>query len=286
MKKTAMMVAMSLVTIFTSALAGQEEFVPVYNAVTGQEESFRKETNSLGVQANVEVSFMSACVIRGQVINDQPVAQPFLNISKNGVSLNVWGNYNLTDRITKQFDFNEIDLTLQYLLPIKVVEISFGIVEYTYPNKTFMDIKTPEGTETCETTMKETREVFTQIKYPNSFVVPSLAVNYDFDEANGLYVLAGLSKDVELINKLILTPSVSTGCGNAKFNEYYFYNKKSAFNNGSADVVLKYNINDNWYTSARLSYTWLWDDGIRDSAKQIYFDDNLLYGGVTVGYAF
>jgi hypothetical protein len=228
------------------------------------------QTKATEVQANAEVSFMSACVIRGQVINDEPVAQPFLNISKNGFSVNAWGNYNLTDRITEDRDFNELDFTVQYTLPVKVLEINAGLIEYVYPN--------------C--TLKETREVFTQIKYPNYFVTPVCGVYYDIDEVNGTYIIASLYRDVQLLDNLILTPSVSTGYGTSRFNKYYFGSDNATLNSGSADTVLKYIINSNWFTSVRISYTWLWDSEVRDSAKEIYFKDNLLYGGVTVGYTF
>ncbi|MDD5678875.1 MAG: hypothetical protein PHW60_12935 [Kiritimatiellae bacterium] len=71
---------------------------------------------------------------RGQVNSDRPVIQPALTIQKHGVRLNVWGNYDLSDKVTGKRQFPEVDLTAAYDFPVRMIEVSAGIIEYMYPN--------------------------------------------------------------------------------------------------------------------------------------------------------
>ena len=70
---------------------------------------------------SAEAALVSAHVWRGQVLNNDFVIQPQLTASQYGVSLNIWGNYDLgKNYLGVQGDLSEVDVTLAYTLPIAV----------------------------------------------------------------------------------------------------------------------------------------------------------------------
>jgi hypothetical protein len=168
------------------------------------------------------VSVLSAYVSRGRVNNDEPVVQPSLTVSKGPFSINVWGNFNLTHRVTDRNDFSEIDLTATWALPVQFAGIEVGIAEYVFPH-TEVDIEeeAESGVETRREAAPGAREVFIGVGLPDLFITPHVCVYYDFDEANGAYLEGLLEKEISLGNKLTLTPGFSTGYGTHKYNDYF-----------------------------------------------------------------
>jgi hypothetical protein len=92
---------------------------------------------------SAEAALVSSHVWRGQVLNNDFVIQPQLTASQYGVSLNIWGNYDLGKNwLGVQGDLSEVDITLAYTLPIDVNDIALdvGIIGYSYPaNGDFID---------------------------------------------------------------------------------------------------------------------------------------------------
>jgi hypothetical protein len=238
-------------------------------------------------EAGLEVGFFSAYVSRGQVNNDEPVVQPSLTAAKGPFSINVWGNFNLTHRITDQNDFSEIDLTAAYALPVKFADIEVGLAEYVFPH-TELEIKeeTESGVETRREAAPGTREVFIGIGVPDLFITPHVCAYYDFDEANGAYIEGSLEKEFTLGTKGTLTPGFSTGYGTDKYNDYFFGVDENKLNDGNVYLNARYPVNDALAISANLTYMWLWDSNIRDGAEETYFDTKSLFGGVTMIYNF
>ena len=123
-------------------------------------------------EVSFDLSWASAYVWRGITFTDGAVFQPsFTSAHHKGLSLNVWGNLDVDDSNDLSGDFQEIDLTLSYALPIEsswAVEV--GYIEYLFPNGV------GEGT----------REVFTTLAWEGA-VTPSVSLYYDFDEVDDLY---------------------------------------------------------------------------------------------------
>lgn len=238
-------------------------------------------------EAGLDVSILSAYVSRGQVINDETVAQPSLTASKGPFSINVWGNFNLTHRVTDRNDFSEIDLTATYALPVEFAEIEVGIVDYVFPHtEVEIEEETESGVETRREAAPGTREVFIGIGVPHLFITPHVCAYYDFDEVNGDYFTGSLEKEFALGDRLTLTQGFSSGYGTDKYNDYYFGVDENELNDGNVYLNAKYPVNDSLALSAKLTYMWLWDSDIRAGAKQTYLDTKSLFGGVTASYSF
>ena len=94
-------------------------------------------TAHAGATAGATVA--SAYVFRGATLNDSPVLQPSLETSRAGFTLGAWGNLDLAgydDLDLESGQFSEIDLYGSYALPLpgKLLGVSAGYTEYTYPS--------------------------------------------------------------------------------------------------------------------------------------------------------
>lgn len=129
-------------------------------------------------EVGFDLAWVSAYVWRGITFTDGMVFQPSLTSThEKGLTLNVWGNVDLDDSNDLSGEFQELDLTLSYALPIEsALAVEVGYIEYLFPNGV------GEGT----------REVYTKLAW-EGVVTPSLSLYYDFDEVDDLYANLALS---------------------------------------------------------------------------------------------
>jgi hypothetical protein len=144
-------------------------------------------TTAGAADAKVALDIAGAYVFRGVTLNDGVVAQPGMTVSGKSCSLFAWGNLDLDDydgRLVKN-QFSEIDLGASYSLPVDMLDLSIGYLEYAYPNGGAAD-----------------REVNLTLsaKCP---LVPSLSINYGLDGAleKALYLELGLAHTFALCPK-------------------------------------------------------------------------------------
>ena len=221
------------------------------------------------LEAAAEAGVYNAYVSRGQVNNDRPVVQPQIEITKYGVYFNVWGNLDVTDQVTGRRDFEEVDLTAGYKLPLKNVEARLGVIDYLYPNWS----------------SPETREVFGIFEYPNLILTPRVECYYDFVQARGIYILAALEHEFSFFSeKLRLTPGVSSGWGSCTYNDYFFHASKGALNDGNIYAELEYDLTEVFTFGVSAAYMWLYDADIRAGAHGKYFDTRQLIIGFKLVY--
>lgn len=220
--------------------------------------------------ASVDVSALSAYVWRGQVLNDEAVLQPSFTMGKNGFSINTWGNANLTDSDTTSAELNELDLTFSYSKTVGDVSLSGGYIEYSFPN----------------TTLGGTREVFASIGLPNLPIVPTLAVNYDFDAADGAYGNFGLAYSHALCSMTTLGLFASIGAATSDYNSFYFGVEDSAVNDVNVGATLGIAVTKSLTITPAVQYTTLPDSKIKDGAAGLYKDTEAVVGSLKATYVF
>lgn len=235
------------------------------------------------VIVSAEVALRSAYVSRGQVNSDHPVVQPQVVIAKFGFNIGIWANAELTDRSIGHRGFSEIDLMLNYQLPVQPVDVIVGVIEYEYPGIISRTLE--DGTE-IEWSVPATREVFLAADWDNPWLTPGVDIYYDFGAADGFYVDGRLEHEFGVAAGWTFTPGVSSGWGSRNFNDYFYVADLNALNNGDLYAKLGYAWQNGLKLAADIVYTWLWQSEIRDNAKQIYIDNRQLYGGVTLTYEF
>jgi hypothetical protein len=243
-------------------------------------------TTLKAAEASLELPVNSAYVWRGQVYNNEPVFEPSLTVStKYGLSFNTWANFNLTDNLGKdsEKEFNEVDLTVSYDLPLEILDLTVGVVEYTYPHQTIQDdddsVRASPGT----------REVYVTVGKEDLPLSPSAGVYYDCDEVNGVYGLVSVRQDFEVTKEFSIDATLSLGAANTDYNEAYFGLDDNALNDGNVKVGASYTLNESLSFNGYVMYTYLLDSSIRDAAKanDAYFNKgDILSGGVSLGYNF
>ncbi len=229
----------------------------------------RAEAPAVSLETAVEV--WSAYASRGQINTDQPVVQPTVEAAARGLRLTFWGNFNLGRNALGTRDFSELNLVAAYDLPLKPLEASVGLVDFEFPN----------------TTAPATRELFAAGTWPNAILTPYLEINWDVDEADGVYVYAGLEHALALWpDRLTLTPGVAAGWGSKSYNEYYFGPRINALNDGNLYARATWRLTEDWRVSLQALYMWLPDGDIEDGAREIYVDTSRLVYGVAVNGTF
>lgn len=226
------------------------------------------------VSVNADVGLYSAYVWRGQIINDNMVAQPSVTAAKGPFSLNVWGNWNAVTRHDGDDD-TEIDYTAAYTLPFSTEDVTLdaGLICYTFPGS---------GNE-----VKTTEEVFLKSTFNNILLTPVASVYYDIDEVNGWYGNLAVSQPVEISDAMSAEIGGSVGYGTRTYNKAYFgdNNGSGAVNDYNVYVSTEYALTEKLSLGALLQYTRL-DNGVGHDALANGANNDILWGGVTLSYKF
>jgi len=234
-------------------------------------------------EVTAEAALVSSYVWRGQVLNNDFVFQPQITVSHANFSVNIWGNYDLGKNVGGiQNDFSEMDISLAYTIPLDINDFSFdvGLINYNFPGN--------EGTSVPSTT-----EIFASayLLTFSDYVIPSVTIFGDVDEADGTYMLFDIVAPYQLSEYLAVEAGISAGWGNTSYNDYYFPNgtpstQDKGFNDYNFYANASYELMENVTASANVTYTFLEGGSIRNAAKALYEDDNKLWAGVNIAYDF
>ena len=221
------------------------------------------------VSVNADIGLYSAYVWRGQVLNDNMVAQPSVTAAYGPLSLNVWGNWNATDNAAQ--DTGEIDYTAAYTLPLntEAVTVDVGLIAYTFPGR---------GNGSAPT-----EEVFIKSTFNSIILTPVASLYYDVHEVNGWYGNLALSQSVEISDAMTAEIGGSVGFGTGNYNNYYFGRNSSAVNDCNIYVSTEYALTEKLSVGALLQYTML-GGGVDNSGN--YEANDLVWGGINLSYKF
>lgn len=262
------LVSIGLSTVMLTGVAMANEDVVVLD---------QNQTQTAAVEVTAETAFLSAYVWRGQVLNNDFVVQPQISVAKDAFSFNIWGNYDLSEnKGGSNGQFSEIDLSLAYTLPVDVNEMSFdvGLINYNFP---------ASGDEA-------TTELFASatVQSWKDYVIPSLTVFADIDQAEGLYVLFDIVAPYQISDYLGVELGASAGWGSSTYNSHYWTsepNQGEGFNDFNLYAVGSYQIADNLTASMNATYTTLEGGEIRAGAAG-FEANNKVWFGVNVAYDF
>lgn len=226
-----------------------------------------------GLSASLDIPVLSAYVWRGQVLNDELVAQPSATITKGGFSLNYWQNFALTDNQTgDSAEFTEHDITVSYAIACPLVEgatLTLGLINYDFPNSEAAD----------------TREAYLSYALP-CVLSPTLAVYYDFNEVDDFYANLGISHGIEIADALTLNAAASIGYAGKDYNEFYFGTDDDALNDVNVSLKLPIKLCEAATLTPGVAYTALLDSDIEDGADATYGEKDAVVGSLTLGVAF
>lgn len=198
--------------------------------------------------------FNGKYIWRGQNLDDDPVFQPGFSVSYKGLTAAIWGNFELTNINGNSGDFSELDYSIDYsgdLPDMEDVGFSIGAIYYDFPG----------------TTAPSTTELYWGFSLDTT-LSPSITFFHDIDEADGLYISAGIGHSIEKI--LDLGPDVpvtmevgaSYGWGDSSYNKYYWGLSDSKANDLVLSACFPFEIGG-WTVNPSLNYVTLISDDIR-----------------------
>jgi uncharacterized protein (TIGR02001 family) len=223
-----------------------------------------------GIGIDVTTDFYSKYVWRGQNLTDDWVMQPGVSTSFGGFTLGIWGNVDMTDENGEEWEFTEIDYSIDYSGSLTdVVGYSVGYIYYEFPSV---------GGDTYEFYGGLSADVA---------LSPSVTWYYDADEVEGSYVSFAIGHSFEEIAKLSEdTPigmdiGLNVGWADSDYNVAYWGVDDSGFNDLTLSIGFPMEIGG-WSVSPSVNYVKLIDSDIRSSAS----DDDIVYAGVSIGTSF
>ncbi len=245
-------------------------FLGAVAAVTVATASF---VQAADVSAGVELN--SAYVWRGITLNDGLVVQPSLLLQKESFEIFFWGNINIDDYdgTLETDEFSEIDIDLSYSTELVGLDVTFGVIQYLYPNDGSMissDGDPIVQSGTAETYVKLTRGLGKGLSM-------RLEAFYDFDEVKDGYGKLALEHDGTVSDVLITSGASIAVAGRGRewtetgadgFHEYELY------------MSFAYALESGFGLSGRIAYTGSADKDVLPE------QDTNVYGGAGIKYLF
>ncbi|MEN6357404.1 MAG: TorF family putative porin [Armatimonadota bacterium] len=217
------------------------------------------------ISTNIDLAYVSKYVWRGTVPNSDPAFQPSVTISHpSGASFNFWGSMDTTGINDNSGNFTEQDYTLSYAWK----SMSAGYIYYAFPN----------------TAYPSTQEMFFNIPLVSKLPV-SLALNYDFDEAKGLYGALSTSYAYAMKSGKAMSLSAKLGFASSGYNDFYFGADKT----GLVDLVLGVSMpfeSGKMKITPSLTYSTMVNSDLKDALSANGVDENNFIAGLTISSAF
>ena len=220
--------------------------------------------------------FNGKYVWRGQNLVDDPVFQPGFSASYKGLTAAIWGNLDLTNINGNSGDFSELDYSIDYsgnLPDVEEVGFSIGAIYYDFPG----------------TTVPSTTELYWGFNLDTT-LSPSITFYHDIDEADGLYISAGIGHSIEKIfelgpeNPVAMELGASYGWGDSSYNKYYWGLNDSKANNLTLSASFPFEVGG-WTVSPSIYYVALVSSSIRKT-NAYGTDDDMFFVGIGLSKSF
>jgi uncharacterized protein (TIGR02001 family) len=224
----------------------------------------------------------SKYVWRGQVLNDEAVLQPTVDLSVNAlggtVGFNWWAVMDMTDINGEVDQLTENDWTISYTTSLGPVELSAGYIYYYFPQIT-------GESDTTEVYVGVSIPIISKEKFS---LGASVTAYYDIENVRGYYGNIGFEAGVPLSDKWNLSLSAAVGIADDNYNEVYFGVKNDGFNDLTASVGLSCAIDDHSELSLSLTWNDVLDGDLEEAAESSdgYGETNVWFFMAGLSYSF
>ncbi|MFC1461970.1 hypothetical protein ACFLQU_00050 [Verrucomicrobiota bacterium] len=227
-------------------------------------------------QVELDVKVATAHLWRGQILNDDSVIQPSLTVTAGDWALNLWGTWDI-DATTNSSARQRIDTTIEYSWIRDNHILTPGLTAYVYHDATYaMEDDTVEASlEYAYLVIKPA----TRTTPEEILLIPSITLNYDFGEINGLYSSVAFQRSFKLAeDQMTLNLRVDLGAADKKYaNAKFSYAATGTSTNdftpdsaGLIDLTLTASapvaLNERWSLTPSFKFMTLLDSDIKDAA--------------------
>jgi len=221
------------------------------------------------ISAKLDVVYVSKYVWRGIPQTNKGAVQPSLTLSHpSGLSYNFWAS-----RDVDSGKFTEHDHTLNYSWNTGKVGVNGGLVYYAFPNTPFVN----------------TAEVYAVACFQGP-LSHSVSINYDINEAHGLYVsLTGgyaCSLPWRKAAPANLNLSARLSFSSANYNRFWFGKDKTALSDLFLSASVPISVGNATSLTPSLGYYTVIDSDLRDALEGSGLKANNLVGCLTISCAF
>ena len=207
--------------------------------------------NAQEAEISLDSPFLSQYNWRGINVVNGTVWQPSLDVVYGEWSFNFWTNYELTgvSAYTGRGRFTELDSTVTYSGVSGEADWSLGYIHYQFPS-----VGAPA-----------TSELFATYSKPMGEGVTSLAIYFDVDQANGVYLNFAYGQDLGVVTSDDSSREVSfswgtaLGFGDKDHNLFYYGNSEANFADFSVYGGFTTSVSDMTDVYLTLQYTTLVD---------------------------
>ena len=226
-------------------------------------------TASFAQDYSVDLSYMSKYVWRGAVFAEDAVFQPSLSAGMGNVSVNLWGNMDLTDENGTTRQFNEWDYTVDYSTAFGAIGVSAGMIGYTFPNAG-----------------GHTNEMYVGASY-DIIGAPGITVYKDLEATEGVYasISGGYSVPVAEITSIDI--GAALGFGDTNNNKGMYSGASEA---GLSDLLVgvsaTFGINDMFSVTPSVNFTTILDSDGQDAYDAMDVDYTNVFFGLTASAGF
>ncbi|RMD78246.1 MAG: hypothetical protein D6820_10295 [Lentisphaerae bacterium] len=216
----------------------------------------------------------SKYVWRGQLLNDEEVFQPSLDIGLAGFNLNLWRSMDITDiheNNDERFRAQEMDYTLSYETALTSdLTVSGGMIFYNFPG----------------TGVDGTQEIFASASWSTLVGDLGLSSFIDIDEAKAYYLTLSFGKEFELRKDLSLSIGASLAWQDEDYNTFYFGYADSSLGDLTFSMSLDYGLSEKVSVSLKGGYAIFPDSDLRRAAEMTYGDNRNAYVGLGLSVSF
>lgn len=230
-------------------------------------------TSAMAADATLAVDMASAYVWRGQTFNDGTVIQPSIDVAaKNGLGVNVWANYDISDynKTLNDNEFSEVDLKVYYGFSLDKVDVGLGVISYLFP---------AGAAETSEVYLSLGMEILVGLS-------TGLDIYYDIDAVDEFtYASLNLAYAYDFNENLGMEIGGSIGYAGDKFSKNAG-GKDGGLYDYTFSISMGYTITEAWSVSAGVTYVDSLDnDNLREKSAGGLLDTNA-YCLLGVSYSF
>ena len=225
---------------------------------------------------------------RGMVMNEKGVLQGAMGVelptrTEGTLALDVWANMDLRNDTGDAWfpdghagRFSEIDLTATYSHALGPVDLDAGIENYNLPN----------GTEFPFGERGSTHELFLHASGEVLGARPFVHLRWDYDEAEGVYLLLGISEDFSITEGLTLELFGSFGYSSAGASFWTYGLKESGWSDLQGRIVLYYALDDATTIDLGVYGATIVDDSLQDWFDSIGIERDNVWVSLGVTHRF
>jgi hypothetical protein len=163
------------------------------------------------------------------------------NVGRGSLAFTAWNAVALNDYEDQPGNSLELDLSVAYAVPLRSLTLTTGYTVALFPHHV-------DGTP-----VDGTHELAAMVSYDNPYVVPSVAANVEVAHQQGIYLVAGATRDLH-VDQWTFSPAVSVG--GATYRKYQGGDVSAPphLNDVTATAGVKHDFEGGVYATARVSY--------------------------------